>query len=73
MSLADTATIEEPQDLLHVATSLVREFERTASAGAVITTVSRCRDELAAQGVRAGLATATEAMARRRLHVRSAR
>lgn len=47
--------------------ALVREFHPTLSAGAVITTVTRCQDELLRAGVRHGLATAAEAMARARL------
>lgn len=61
------ALVSERKALLARTETLIREFHPWLSAGAVITTVTRCRDELARAGVRAGLATATESMARARL------
>lgn len=64
------AIVVERKDLLVRTESLIREFHPQLSAGAVITTVTRCRDELVRAGVRAGLATAAESMARARLRTR---
>jgi hypothetical protein len=64
------AIVVERKDLLVRTESLIREFHPQLSAGAVITTVTRCRDELVRAGVRAGLATAAESMARARLRAR---
>jgi len=61
------AFVSERKDLLVRTERLVREFHPSMSAGAVIATVTRCRDELVRAGVRAGLATAAETMARARL------
>jgi hypothetical protein len=47
--------------------TLIKEFDGLFPAGAVIGQVTRSREQLHAQGVRAGLAEATEAMARLRL------
>jgi hypothetical protein len=62
---ADVMT--EYEDLLARTETLIREFEPSLSAGTVITTVRRCRNELMRTGVRRGLAIAAEAMARSRL------
>jgi hypothetical protein len=62
-----TAVKTEYEDLLARTEALVREFEPSLSAGTVITTVQRCRNELVRTGVRRGLAIAAEAMARSRL------
>jgi len=59
--------VAEYKDLLTRTESLVREFQSSVSAGMVISTVTGCRKELMRTGVRRGLATATEAMARARL------
>jgi hypothetical protein len=59
--------VAEYKDLLTRTESLIREFQPALSAGVVITTVTGCRNELMRTGVRRGLATATEAMARARL------
>lgn len=64
------AIVLERKDLLVRTEALIREFHPVLSAGAVITTVTRCRDELVKAGVRAGLATAAESMARVRLQDR---
>lgn len=55
------------RDLLARTEALIREFQPSLSAGAVITTVLTCRTELMRTGVRRGLAIAAEAMARSRL------
>lgn len=47
--------------------SLIVEFGGSLSAGTVIRTVARAREELLRSGVRQGLAVATWAMARHRL------
>lgn len=62
--------VAEHNDLRIRTQGLVREFHPRLSAGEVITTVARCRQELMRSGVRRGLATATEAMARARLDMR---
>jgi hypothetical protein len=59
--------VAEYKDLITRTEGLVREFHPSLSAGSVIATVTSCRDELMRTGVRRGLATATEAMARARL------
>jgi hypothetical protein len=59
--------ITEYKDLLARTETLIREFQPSLSAGAVITTVRSCRNELMRTGVRRGLAIAAEAMARSRL------
>ncbi len=58
------------QELLEVTERLVREHDEVP-AGSVIRCVARCRDELLALGLRAGLVEAVEAMARRRLRDRT--
>jgi hypothetical protein len=60
--------VTEYKDLLARTETLIREFQPSMSAGAVITTVLTCRSELMRSGVRRGLAIAAEAMARSRLH-----
>jgi hypothetical protein len=62
-----TGVMTEYEDLLARTATLVREFEPSLSAGTVVTTVRRCRNELVRTGVRRGLAIAAEAMARSRL------
>jgi hypothetical protein len=62
--------VVEYRDLLTRTEALVREFQPSLSAGVVITTVTGCRHELMRSGVRRGLATAAEAMARARLQAR---
>jgi hypothetical protein len=64
--------VAEYKDLLSRTEQLVREFQPSLSAGMVISTVTGCRDELMRTGVRRGLATATEVMARARLRTRLA-
>jgi hypothetical protein len=59
--------ITEYKDLLARTESLIREFQPSLSAGAVITTVLSCRTVLMRSGVRRGLAIAAEDMARSRL------
>jgi hypothetical protein len=63
------AIVIERKDLLTRTEDLIREFQPMLSAGTVIATVARCRDELVRSGVRAGLATAVESMARTRLRM----
>jgi hypothetical protein len=63
------AIVIERKDLLVRTEDLIREFQPLLSAGTVIATVARCRDELVRSGVRAGLATAVESMARTRLRM----
>ena len=59
---------KQAQGGLDVATqSLIVEFGGAVSAGTVIRTVARAREELLRSGVRHGLAIATLAMARTRL------
>ena len=58
------------QELLEATERLVREHD-DVPAGSVIRCVARCRDELLALGLRAGLVDAVEAMARRRLRDRT--
>lgn len=72
MAPAVAQLLRERRDLLDRTEALIREFAPVASAGAVIATVSRCRDELVRAGVRAGLAAAAESMARARLLARLA-
>jgi hypothetical protein len=67
MAPAVAELLRERRDLLARTEVLIREFSSAASAGAVIATVSRCRDKLVRAGVRAGLAEAAESMARARL------
>jgi hypothetical protein len=62
--------VTEYKDLRTRTESLVREFQPALSAGVVIMTVTGCRRELVRMGVRRGLATAAEAMARARLRTR---
>jgi hypothetical protein len=62
--------VTEYKDLLTSTESLVREFQPALSAGVVIMTLTGCRRELMRTGVRRGLATAAEAMARARLRTR---
>ena len=59
--------MSEYENLLARTEALIREFEPSLSAGTVVTTVRRCRNELPRTGVRRGLAIAAEAMARSRL------
>jgi hypothetical protein len=59
--------VTEYKDLLTRTETLIREFQPSLSAGAVIGTVVSCRHELRRTGVRRGLAIAAEAMARSRL------
>ncbi|WP_461021833.1 hypothetical protein [Thalassiella azotivora] len=59
--------VAERQELLRRTELLVRELSGRVSAGAVISCVVRCADELVRLGVRSGLADAVEAMARARL------
>ena len=59
--------VTEYKELLARTEELIREFRPRLSAGAVIRMVVSCRDQLVRTGVRRGLATATEAMARSRL------
>ena len=54
-------------DLDGVVDDLIRDFEGLIPAGAVIAQVTLCREYLLRAGIRAGLAAATEAMARSRL------
>jgi hypothetical protein len=61
--------VAEHNDLRIRTQGLVREFDPLLPAGEVIATVARCRQELTRSGVRRGLATATEAMARARLRM----
>ena len=59
---------KQAQDGLDLATqALIVEFGAALSAGTVIRTVARAREELLRSGVRHGLAIATAAMARQRL------
>jgi hypothetical protein len=59
--------VTEYKNLLVGTETLIREFQPSLSAGAVISTVLSCRNELMRSGVRRGLAIAAEAMARSRL------
>jgi hypothetical protein len=59
--------VAEHNDLRVRTQGLIREFHPLLSAGEVITTVARCRQELMRSGLRRGLATTTEATARARL------
>ncbi|MFD1505520.1 hypothetical protein FE374_02660 [Georgenia yuyongxinii] len=59
--------VTERRDLLGVGERLVLEFRGEWAAGAVFAEVALCRAALIRAGVRAGLAAATEAMARGRL------
>ncbi len=61
------AMVDERRDLLEVSQRLVQEFRDRCSAGTVLAEVTICRTVLVRTGVRAGLAAATEAMARCRL------
>jgi hypothetical protein len=70
MAPAVAQLLHERRELLSRTESLIREFAPGTSAGVVIATVSRCRDELVRAGVRSGLAEAAESMARSRLHAR---
>jgi hypothetical protein len=54
-------------DLYGVIDDLIRDFDGLIPAGAVIAQVTLCREHLLRAGIRAGLAAATEAMARSRL------
>jgi hypothetical protein len=62
-----SVVVAERRELLRRTEVLVRELSGVATAGAVITCMVRCTDELVRLGVRAGLADAAEAMARARL------
>lgn len=62
--------VGERRDVRERGELLVREFHPALSAGTVLTVVAACREELVHAGVRAGLATAVEAMARARLRAR---
>ena len=53
--------------LVDTTQDLVQEFADRVPAGRVIACVVRCRDALERQGVRVGLATATQHMARSQL------
>jgi hypothetical protein len=64
--------VDERRSLLAVTNVLIRQAHPRLSAGAVILCVRRCRDELVRSGVRAGLASAVEDMARARLGLPSA-
>lgn len=59
--------VDERRDLLEVGQRLVQEFRGRYCAGTVLSEVTICRAVLVRAGVRAGLAAATEAMARCRL------
>jgi hypothetical protein len=61
--------VAEHNNLRSRTEGLIQEFHPRLSAGHVITTVARCRHELVRAGLRHGLATATEAMARARLQM----
>ncbi len=54
-------------DLVAVTDLLIAEFAGILPAGTVIRHVARAREQLLGSGVRTGLATAAEALARRRL------
>jgi hypothetical protein len=71
--MPEAAHVVAEHNDLHIRTEgLVREFHPRLSADDVITTVARCRQELMRSGLRHGLPTATEAMARARLQMRRA-
>jgi hypothetical protein len=55
------------QELIDVTSSLIAEFAGLVPPGSVIRCVARAREQLLRSGVRAGLAVATESMARLRL------
>ncbi len=66
--LVDRSVLEARRAALHaVIDTLISEFDGVFPAGVVIGQVARSRERLHAQGVRAGLIEATEAMARLRL------
>lgn len=54
-------------DLMAVSEALITEFADALPAGTVIRHIALAREQLLSAGVRAGLATAAEAMARLRL------
>lgn len=58
---------EPRQDMRWVSDRLIAEFDGLLPAGTVIRHVARAREQLVVLGLRAGLAYATEAMARSRL------
>ncbi len=58
---------EVHNQLRDVTDRLIAEFSAVVPAGRVLRTVATAREELLRNGVRAGLAPATEAMARLRL------
>ncbi len=64
--------VSEHKDLMARTGTLIREFQPALSVGTVVMTVRSCRAELMGAGVRRGLATAAESMARSRLRARTA-
>lgn len=66
--MTQSVTVHRGNDAFAVLTSrLVAEYRDALPPGAVLRCVARCRQQLRRAGVRSGLETAVEAMARHRL------